>query len=133
MVPLKQERTGHPLLNLSSVLKGVLVALIITILGCALLGVVYHVTSVTEKTLPLAATVLFYVSIFAGSASAARDAGCKGLLHGIGVAVVFVALAWLMSVFLLQVQGKALSLLVKGLTSCLAGGAGGILGVGLSR
>ncbi|AGL01449.1 TIGR04086 family membrane protein [Desulfoscipio gibsoniae] len=133
MVALKNEKTTYPPLSLSAVLKGVLAALIVTVLGSALLGILYHVTSLGEKTLPLASNTLYYVSVFAGGLLAARWAGYKGLVHGIGVAVVFLLFSWLISSFLLHTQSAAGATFQRVIISCLTGAVGGILGVGVSR
>ncbi len=130
---LKNEKTTYSPLSLNAILKGVLAALIITVLGSALLGIAYHVTSLGEKTLPLTSSILYYISIFAGSVLAARWAGYKGLVHGIGVAVIFMLLSWLIGHFLLNTAAAAGVVLQKAIISCLAGAVGGVLGVGISR
>nr|WP_279233161.1 TIGR04086 family membrane protein [Desulfallas thermosapovorans] len=114
-------------------MKGVLAALIITVLGSAVLGIAYHVTGLAEKTLPQASNVLYYLSVFVGSLLSARWAGCKGLVHGIGVAVIFVLFGWLIAHFLLYTQNVSSALWQKALFSCLIGSVGGILGVGVAR
>lgn len=130
---LKNEKTTYPPLSLSAILKGVLAALIITVLGSALLGIAYYVTSLGEKTLPLTSSIVYYLSVFVGSVLAARWAGYKGLIHGIGVAVVFILLAWLIGHFLLQNAVATGVAVQKVIISCLAGAVGGILGVGVSK
>lgn len=130
---LKENRSGVSALNFSAVLKGVLVALVITVLGSALLGVIYQTTSLAEKTMPVTATLLFYLSLLAGSFMAARDAGSRGLVHGCAVAVLFVLLGWLLAGLFFKLDAVPGSLLLKGGLSILAGAVGGVLGVGLSR
>lgn len=133
MVALKKETTGYPPLSFNAVLKGLMAALIITILGCAIFGVVYHVTALSEKTLPLTTGGLFYFSVFAGSLYAAREAGFKGLVHGIGVAVLFVIVGWFLAKAILHVNAAFFVVMQKTIVSCIAGAVGGILGVGLSK
>lgn len=133
MVALKEERVGLRAFSFTAVIKGVLAALVITVLGSALLGVTYQFTGIAERSLPVASAVLFYLSILAGSLLAARDAGAGGLLHGIVVAVLFLLLGWLIAGLFFNLQGAPGSLLLRGGLSCVAGAVGGILGVGLSR
>ncbi|SFR06431.1 TIGR04086 family membrane protein [Desulfoscipio geothermicus] len=133
MVPLKKETTSYPPLNLNAVFKGLLAAIITTILGSAVSGVVYHVTTLSEQTLPLASSGLFYFSIFTGSVFAAREAGCKGLVHGIGVALLFVLFGWLLANLFLNAKAAFLVVLQKTIISLVTGALGGVLGVGLSR
>lgn len=133
MVSLNNEKITYPPLNLQAIMKGVLTALIITVLGSAVLGVAYHFTSLAEKTLPQASNILYYLSVFVGSLSSARWAGYKGLVHGIGVAVVFVLFGWLIANYLLHTQNLSNALWQKAIFSCLVGAVGGILGVGVAR
>ncbi|KAF1084673.1 hypothetical protein SPSYN_02452 [Sporotomaculum syntrophicum] len=133
MANFKNEKTTSSPLSLNAIFKGLLAALIITVLGSALLGIIYYVTSIGETTLPLTSSILYYISIFAGSVLAARWAGCKGLVHGIGVALLFMLLSWLIGHFLLHTSLTAGVSLQKAVISCLAGAVGGVLGVGFSR
>jgi putative membrane protein (TIGR04086 family) len=134
VTPLKKETTScYPPLNLNAVFKGLLAAIIITILGSALSGIIYHATALSEQTLPLVSSSLFYFSIFVGSIFAAREAGYKGLVHGIGVALLFVLFGWLLSNLFLHVKATFLVVLQKMIISLVTGALGGVLGVGLSR
>lgn len=132
-MPLREEKPGYSSFNSGAVVKGVIVALIITIIGSSISGVIYQVTALAEKTMPLTATILFYLSIFLGSVYTARVAGCMGLLHGVAVAVVFIFIGMVIAKVFLHTGVTSITLLQKGLLSLLAGAAGGVLGVGLSR
>lgn len=127
------EKTTSSPFSLNAIFKGLLAALIIAVLGSALLGFVYYVTSISETTLPLASSILYYISIFAGSVMAACWAGGKGLVHGISVALLFMLSGWLIGHFLLHTTLTAGVSLQKAVISCLAGAVGGVLGVGLSK
>ncbi|HBX22751.1 MAG TPA: TIGR04086 family membrane protein [Desulfotomaculum sp.] len=130
---LKDDRAGLGALNFSAITKGILIALVITVLGSALLSVVYQMTGVAEKTLPATSVALFYVSILVGSFLAARDAGSRGLLHGIVVAILFMLLGLLLAGLFFDFKTAAGNLLLRGGLSGIAGAVGGVLGVGLSR
>lgn len=130
---LKQERNSFGVLSFSAIIKGVLVALVITVLGSALLGVVYQSTTVAEKTLPVTSVILFYLSIIIGSFLAARDAGARGLLHGVVVAIVFMLLGLLLAGLFFDFKATAGNMLLRSGLSGIAGAVGGVLGVGLSR
>ena len=133
MANFTDEKTTSASFSLNAIFKGVLAALIITVLGCALLGIVYYVTSISETTLPLVASILYYISVFAGSVMAARWAGGKGLVHGIGVALLFILLGWLIGHFLLQTTMVVGVSLQKTIIAILVGAVGGVMGVGLAR
>lgn len=130
---LREERISYAMLNWQAVLKGILLALVITFLGCAISGLFYHLTMLSEKTLPFTATVLFYASVFWGSTFAARDAGNKGLMHGLTVAISFIILSIIIAKIFLQMDISSQMLLQKGFISMLTGAVGGITGVSLSR
>ena len=130
---LKEDRAGFGALSLSAIIKGVLIALVITVLGSALLSVVYQMTGVAEKTLPGTSVALFYLSILIGSFLAARDAGSRGLLHGLVVAILFMLLGLLLAGLFFDFKAVAGNLILRGGLSGIAGAVGGVLGVGLSR
>ena len=129
---LKEERTVRTL-KFSSVVKGALAALALTVLGSAITGAAYQLTSVAESTLPATSTALFYFSIMAGSFIAARDAGARGLLHGVAVALLFLLVGLFISSLLFDAKVAPGSLLLKGGLSGVVGAVGGVLGVWLSR
>jgi len=132
-VALNEKRAGFGTLNFASVIKGALIALVITVLGSALLGVVYQMTGLAEKTLPGLSVALFYLSILVGSFWAARDAGSRGLLHGVLVALLIVLLGLLLTGLFFDFQAATENLLLRSGLSGFAGAMGGVLGVGLSR
>lgn len=132
-MPIKENRTGYLAVNWQAVFKGILAALVITFLGCIILGLSYHFTMLSEKTLPVTASVLFYTSIFLGSILAAWGAGHKGLLHGITVTIIFIILSMIIAKLFLQMGTSFPIIAQKGLIAVLAGAVGGIIGVSLSR
>lgn len=132
MVSIKQEKSKLPL-SLSAIFKGVSVSLVSIILGSSILGTIYHVTTLAEKTLPLTANGLFYISVFIGSVFTSRETGYKGLMHGVSVALLFFSFSWLITSVFFNVQTVFLTLMQKLLFSSIAGIFGGILGVGLHR
>lgn len=132
MAAMREQKTGA-LLNAGAVLKGLTAALVITVTGCALMGTVYHLTSLSEESLPQTSASLFYLSIFAGSIVASREAAYKGLLHGIMVALMFVLVSWLVAKFFMGHGVSFIYTIQKALISIVSGAIGGILGVGLSR
>jgi len=133
MVSIRECKTGYNPLKFASILKGVLFALVIVILGCAIFGIIYHITPLSENTLSVTASILFYLSLFMGSIYAACEVGYKGLFHGVAVAVLFIILAWFVAVVFFSFRVDLLMIIQKAVFSCVAGAAGGVLGVGLSK
>ncbi|WP_027363679.1 TIGR04086 family membrane protein [Desulfotruncus alcoholivorax] len=132
MAAMREQKTGA-FLSANAVLKGLVAALIITVIGCALMGTAYHLTSLSEASLPRTSASLFYFSIFAGSIVAAKEAAYKGFLHGVMVALMFVLISWLVAKFFMGLGVGFIYTIKKALISIVSGAIGGILGVGLSR
>jgi len=130
---LKDERVGFGALNLTAVIKGALIALVITVLGSALAGAVYRMSGLAEGSLPAVSTVLFYLSILVGSFWTACSAGSRGMLHGLAVAFLIVLLGLLMSGLFFDFKAALENLPLRSLLSGVLGAVGGVLGVSLSR
>ncbi|TLM80327.1 MAG: TIGR04086 family membrane protein [Actinobacteria bacterium] len=92
-------------------------------------GTVLYFSPAVERWVPLIALGIFFISALLGGFSAARKAGCKGLLHGLGVGSLFLLLTLIISLFL-PGQLLGLSVAKKVVSSLLAGLLGGIWGVG---
>jgi putative membrane protein (TIGR04086 family) len=118
-------------INISAVLKGTFLTLVVSLVLSAGTGVVYHVTSVTEQSLPWLTGAILAVSAFSGSLAAGKQVGSRGLYHGLATGMLFfLAILLLAGLFL---PGQAgLSIYTKLLVSLGAGALGGIIGVGLT-
>ncbi|RKO67198.1 TIGR04086 family membrane protein [Desulfofundulus salinus] len=127
---LNQETPGS--FSLWEVLRGAFWGLAVSFLGSALIGAGYYFTSLSESSLPWFAAGLFFFSVLVGAWSAASRAGNRGLLHGLGVAVLFFLVSWLLATTVLPSQVMPVSLFQKLILALVAGALGGILGVGFS-
>jgi len=117
--------------SIGAVLKGVFYALAASLLLSAGAGLVYHFSSLPENTLPWSAAIILAASIFGGSLAAGRQAGSKGLYHGLAVGLLFFIIVWAAAV--LFVPGQAgLNIIHKLLITVPVGALGGVIGVGLS-
>lgn len=115
--------------NFNSTLVGTVLALVIAVLLVVVGGTSLYFSPATEKWIPAIGLLIFFLSIFSGSFFAARNAGTKGLFHGLGVAGLFFIVSILLGLVLnADVLGLALG--KKLVTSLLAGSLGGIWGVG---
>lgn len=131
MPVLKSDFNDMPLC-FTAVLRGTLAAVVISVLGSAVLGLVYYFTGLKEGTLPLLATGVFLLGVFVGGGMAAQYAGVRGLYHGLAVALAFFVISWLITGLLLP-SPIILSGLLQKLLLCLGAGAvGGVLGVSLA-
>lgn len=119
-------------LSFPAILRGTLAAVVISVLGSAVLGLVYYFTGLREGTLPLLAAGVFMLGVFVGGGIAAQYAGVRGLYHGLAVALAFFVVSWLITGLLLP-SGIILVGLLQKLLLCLGAGAvGGVLGVSLA-
>lgn len=133
-MPFKKPEPVRPsALNFSAIFKGTVVTLAVSVAGSAFLGMLYYFTGLSEQTLPWFASAMLFTGVLLGGGTAAKNAGNKGLFHGIGVGVLYFLLIWIISAIFLPSQVAFFPLLLK-LSLVLAGGAlGGIVGVGLAR
>jgi putative membrane protein (TIGR04086 family) len=118
-------------INIAAVLKGVLLTIVFSLFLSVLTGVAYHFSSLTDQSLPWFSVAILAVSAFSGSLYAGRQAGNKGLYHGLAVGLLFFSTVWLSAGLLMPGQA-ILGIACKLLITSSAGALGGIIGVGLS-
>ncbi|TEB06921.1 hypothetical protein Psch_00455 [Pelotomaculum schinkii] len=119
------------LVNISAVLKGTFLTLAVSLLLSIGTGIVYHVSSVTEQTLPWFTGAILAASAFSGSLAAGKQAGSRGLYHGLATGLLFFFALWLLAGLFLPGQA-GLSIFSKFLLSLSAGALGGVVGVSLT-
>ncbi|OPX86263.1 MAG: hypothetical protein A4E53_03173 [Pelotomaculum sp. PtaB.Bin104] len=117
--------------NFGAAIKGILFALVLSLVLSTGAGLIYHFTSLAEHTLTWSAGIILASSTFCGAFSTGRQAGCKGLYHGLAVGIAFFVIVWIAAALFLPGQA-GISLIVKLLLTALGGALGGIIGVGLA-
>ncbi|MGQ9531989.1 MAG: TIGR04086 family membrane protein [Desulfotomaculales bacterium] len=123
----------NPGFNLPAVLKGILCTLAASGLLVLLAGLFYYFVDLTESFLNRLAAAILFLSAAAGGACAAREAGGRGLLHGLAVGFLYFPLLVACTAWMLPGPLQAAPLLPK-LTLVTAGGAaGGMFCVGLAN
>ncbi len=126
------EAPGKPVLHFSSICRGTLVSLGLSLFFSTLAGLGYYFTSLSENTMPWASAIILFLSVAAGGAYAAKKAGTKGLFNGLGVGVTTFFIIWLLVGFFLPSQVLFMGALGKLVLTTVAGSLGGTLGVGLA-
>ena len=117
-------------LSLAQLGKGLALACVLMALFSLALAAAYCYTDLSAGTAHLLQLLVLAAAAFAGSFSAAKGAGRKGLWHGLTLAAVILALLLLAGFTGLTAGGiSLLAVLVKGLALLLAGCLGGIIGV----
>lgn len=117
--------------NIGAVLKGTILTLVVTLLLSVGTGIVYHVSSLTEQTLPWFTGSILAISVFFGALNSGKQAGSKGLFHGLATGILFFLALWILAGLFLPGQAS-LSIFTKFLLSLGAGALGGVIGVGLT-
>ncbi|MDD4239049.1 MAG: TIGR04086 family membrane protein [Desulfotomaculaceae bacterium] len=117
--------------NISAVLKGTFLTLAVSLLLSVGTGVVYHMSSLTEQTLPWFTGAILAASAFSGSLTTGKQAGSRGLYHGLATGLMFFLALWLLAGLFLPGQAS-ISIFSKFLLSLGAGALGGVIGVGLT-
>lgn len=131
-MPLNNDTTGYPVFSFSAVLRGTLVSLVASVLGAAVLGVVFYFFSLSEKLLPSVATGVLFLSVFSGGMLAAQKAGNRGIYHGLAVSVAFFILSCFLIALFFPGHTIFMNVLQKLAVIGVAGGLGGVFGVGFS-
>lgn len=112
--------------------RGILTALFTALLFILISAFLFHFTPVSEALLPIFSLLILVVSVFFGSLVGAREAGIRGLLHGLIIGTIVFIIIVLLS-FVIAPGSMALLPLVKKLLACIiAGICGGMVGVSMS-
>lgn len=129
---IKQEKVRNSPFNFSALLRGTLYAIVLSVLGSGVMGMVYFLTSLSESTLPWLASSILFLSVMVGGGAAARKVGSNGLYHGLGVGIMFFLLSLFLALVFLPATVLFIPMLQKLLLALAAGALGGMLGVGLA-
>ncbi len=132
MSAVKKGNYSESSFSFSSVIRGTVVGLVISVLGAAVLGLVFYFSNLSEQTLPLLGAIILFLSVFTGGVFAAQRAGNRGIYHGLAVGIVFFAVSWILTTLFFPGSAAVWDVARKLLITCAAGGFGGVLGVGLS-
>ncbi len=108
-------------------LFGYLHAMLLSLFFALICGLIFHFSTLSESHLKLFSLIIILLSVFWGGFKAAQNAESKGLLHGLGVGLLFV-LSTLVITFLIAEQLMFKAILNRLLLCILGGALGGIIG-----
>lgn len=128
----KQDAPRTPMLNFSSIFRGTFVALSFSLGLSVLSGIIYYFTNASEKSMSWVAILILFLSVLLGAGYAARRARSKGLFNGLGVGILTFIVIWLLVGLFLPGNVLFFGALGKLVLALVAGGLGGILGIGLT-
>jgi len=118
--------------KVGAVIKGLIWALVITIFLGIVISLLLQYTALSEGLLNSFSTFIFFISMFIGATIGARCAGCKGLLHGLSISLVYLILIVAIGLIWSPETFSAGLLLKRAAYSLASGLLGGIVGIGLS-
>lgn len=112
--------------------RGLLSTLCTAFLLILISALIFHFTPISEAFLPITSLIILSVSAFVGGCVGAREAGIRGLLHGIIIGTVFFLLIAILALIIAP-ETLAIIHIIKKLLACVVAGAlGGILGISMS-
>ena len=119
-------------LNLTAILKGLIVSFAILIIASIILGTLFSIIeSMSGEFVNRSLLVMNYLSIFIGGLVTARSARAKGWLNG-GV----VGLGYMLIIVIVGSQmvtiGFSLDIILRICSGFIAGGVGGAIGVNIN-
>ncbi|MCR4442733.1 MAG: TIGR04086 family membrane protein [Peptococcaceae bacterium] len=118
--------------QITSVVKGLSWALVITIFLGITISLLLQFTSLSETLLQNFSAFIFFISMFFGATVGARSAGSKGLLHGLCVSALYLVLVLLTGLIWSPETFTFAGLLKRTGFAVLAGILGGFTGIGLA-
>lgn len=114
-----------------SILKGVVGALIITILITSILSLIMTKVTFSEGVFNIIHVVISCVALVIGSIMGAKAHGSKGWLVGLGVGIIFYIALYIIGVICGAEAGLAMYDLIKFSLCVLIGTLSGMLGINL--
>ena len=119
--------------NLSIELVGLGKALLASVLLSLLATLLVYYTGLSENLFAPLGNIIMVISIFWGACYVSKVHGSKGLLRGINMGVAFFILMFIATLVFNPALINMKTFLFTLMLSLIAGGLGGILGVGLSN
>ncbi|MDX9872570.1 MAG: TIGR04086 family membrane protein [Clostridia bacterium] len=118
--------------KLSAVIKGLIIALVLTLILCILVSLVFQFTPLSESLLDNFSAFIFFISMLAGSLLTAYAAGGKGLQHGLAVSGLYLLVILAMGLIWDPLSFTLLHIAKRAGLALLSGVLGGFIGIGLA-
>ena len=119
--------------NISVELKGLGIAALLGILLCALASTLIYFTGLRETLITTFSKGILFISVLTGGCSVAKARGNKGLVRGMSLGLMFFILMLIVTLLGSSSHISWQGFLYTLLACLIAGGIGGILGIGLSE
>ena len=119
--------------NVVTILKGSLVAIIITIIGLLILSIILAYTEVKETIEFPVIIILMAVSIIIGSIISSKKLIKKGIINGGLVGLIYILEIYLLSSIFVTTFSVNSATIITMVIAIVAGVLGGIIGVNLNK
>ena len=115
--------------SLIKIIKGSIIAVIITIFLLIIFSAILTYTNVGESTIPTVIIIISSISILIGSQISTSKIKKNGILNGCLIGIIYILFLYVISSILIKrISLNSYSILMIA-TSILLGGMGGIIGV----
>lgn len=116
-----------------SILKGSIIAIVITLISMFVVSVIFTLTNISEAFIPQIIIAVTSISILIGSILASINIGKMGILNGALVGFIYIFTIYLLSsIIVCGFSFNIKSLIMIGI-SLVLGIFGGIIGVNISK
>lgn len=116
-------------IDFKAIYQGTLLSFYISLFFIIVIGLIMYYSNLSENWLSFADSTIFVVSAFIGGFSAAKKAGYKALYHGLGVGILYIAIALALTMIFIPTSFDLMVFSKKLFYSLAASALGGIAGV----
>ena len=115
------------------IVKGILISLVFTLIALIILSLVLTYSNVSESIETSGIIVINIISILLGSSFGTLNEKNKGMLKGLLVGGIYICIIYIISSILSMKISLSINSAIIIITSLLAGGFGGIIGVNVKK
>lgn len=115
--------------NIMRVFKGSAISIVVTLILLIIFAAILTYTNVNESTMPTVIIIITGLSILIGSEITTSRIKKNGIINGILVGIIYIALLYLISSITTKNFALNIYSLIMIVTSIIIGGIGGIIGV----
>lgn len=119
--------------NLLKIIKGSIISILISLILLLITAVILTYTNVSESVIPGAIIIISALSILIGSILSSMNIKKNGLLNGLLVGLIYMAVIYLISSITITGFNINLKTIIMLVASGLAGIVGGIIGVNIHK
>ena len=119
--------------NIIKIIKGSVLAIIITLISLLVLALLLAYTSVSENIIKPVIIVITGISIWAGSIFSSIKIRKQGILNGTFVGSIYIITIYLLSSIFEQNFSVTMNTIIMVIVGILSGAIGGVIGVNLKH